>query len=228
MGVQNVNNSSNTYNAYAANQTTAAKKDDAVQENEEVKNESVKNNISDSTEKTKTNKYQPDSATLNEIYSAQKNYLRNLQNMVNQLLEQAGSNRIATFGDEGGVNMAFDVNTAAKYSQLLVKNGDGTYSFDPSLSSSEVNSLRSKAVEDISEDGYFGVKQTSERILSFAKALTGGDPSRVEEMRKYIDKAFGDVRKMFGGKLPDISEKTYGAIMKGLDEWAAEGSVSAG
>lgn len=198
MGVQNVNNSGNTYNAYLANQT-AAKKNESVEEIEEVNSEAVKNNISDGSETAKTNKYKPDSATLNEIFSAQKNYLRNMQNLVNNLLQQAKTGRVATSGNDNK-------------------------SFDSSLSNWDIDSIRSKAVSDISEDGYYGVKQTSERILNFAKALTGGDSSKIEEMRKSIEKAFSDVRKMFGGKLPEISEKTYDAIMKGLDEWATEGT----
>lgn len=80
---------------------------------------------------------------------------------------------------------------------------------------------RKKAQEDISEDGYWGVKQTSERMLSFAKALTGGDPSKAEEMRAAIQKGFKEAEKLWGGELPEISAKTYDAVMKGIDEWIA-------
>ena len=80
---------------------------------------------------------------------------------------------------------------------------------------------RKQAQEDISEDGYWGVKQTSERMLSFAKALTGGDPSKAEEMRAAIQKGFKEAEKLWGGELPEISSKTYDAVMKGIDEWIA-------
>ena len=79
-----------------------------------------------------------------------------------------------------------------------------------------------QAQEDISEDGYWGVKQTSERILDFAKALTGGDSSKIEEMRKAIEKGFSQAAKMWGDELPEISQKTHEAVMKGLDDWAKE------
>lgn len=82
-----------------------------------------------------------------------------------------------------------------------------------------------QAQEDISEDGYWGVKQTSERILDFAKALTGGDASKVEEMRKAIEKGFSQAAKLWGDELPEISQKTHEAVMKGLDEWAKESSA---
>lgn len=79
---------------------------------------------------------------------------------------------------------------------------------------------KAKAQEAISEDGYYGVKQTSQRILDFAKALTGGDPSKAEEMRKAFEKGFKLATKSWGQSLPDISNRTYDAVMKGFDEWA--------
>lgn len=82
-----------------------------------------------------------------------------------------------------------------------------------------------QAQEDISEDGYWGVKQTSERIIDFAKTLTGGDASKVEEMRKAIEKGFSQATKLWGDELPEISQKTHEAVMKGLDEWAKESSA---
>ena len=81
--------------------------------------------------------------------------------------------------------------------------------------------------EDISEDGYYGVKKTSQRILDFAKAITGGDPSKIEKMREMAQQAFDSVRELMGGELPEISQQTYDAVMKGFDEWAAEAAKSA-
>ena len=77
-----------------------------------------------------------------------------------------------------------------------------------------------KAKEDVAEDGYWGVKQTSERILDFAKALTGGDPSKIDEMKKAIEKGFAAAEKMWGKELPEISKQTHEAVMKGLEEWS--------
>ncbi len=87
---------------------------------------------------------------------------------------------------------------------------------------------KAKAQEDISEDGYYGVKQTSDRILEFAKALTGGDPAKAKEMQEAFKKGFEQATKTWGDKLPDISQKTYDETMKKFDEWAAEaGNVEA-
>ncbi|MBQ8165895.1 MAG: hypothetical protein IJZ96_02530 [Lachnospiraceae bacterium] len=79
-----------------------------------------------------------------------------------------------------------------------------------------------QAKKDVAEDGYWGVEQTAERIVSFAKALTGGDASKLEEMRKAIDKGFGDAEELWGDELPEISAKTRDRINEMLDEWAAE------
>lgn len=76
-----------------------------------------------------------------------------------------------------------------------------------------------QAAEDISEDGYWGVKQTSERILDFAKAITGGDSEKAEKMRDAITEGFKAAAKLWGDELPEISQKTYEAVMKGIDDW---------
>ena len=79
-----------------------------------------------------------------------------------------------------------------------------------------------QAKKDVAEDGYWGVEKTAERIVSFAKALTGGDASKLEEMRDAIEKGFGDAEKIWGDELPEISSKTRDRINEMLDEWAAE------
>lgn len=79
-----------------------------------------------------------------------------------------------------------------------------------------------QAQKDVSEDGYWGVKQTSERILDFAKAISGGDSSRIDELTEAINKGFKQAEGLWGDKLPEISQKTYDAVMEGMDAWKAE------
>lgn len=76
-----------------------------------------------------------------------------------------------------------------------------------------------KAKQDISDDGYYGVNQTSDRILSFAKSIAGNDPKKLEEMKKAVQKGFDQVEKMWGDKLPEVSQKTYEKVMSTFDEW---------
>jgi hypothetical protein len=77
---------------------------------------------------------------------------------------------------------------------------------------------KAQAQEDISENGYWGVKQTSERILDFAKALAGDEPNKLEKMRSAFEKGYKQAEKTWGGELPDISKQTFDAVMKGFDE----------
>lgn len=81
---------------------------------------------------------------------------------------------------------------------------------------------KAQAQKDIAEDGYWGVEQTSDRIISFATALTGGDPDKIEEMRNAFIKGFKLATKAWGGELPDISQRTYDAVMQKFDQMAAE------
>ena len=75
-----------------------------------------------------------------------------------------------------------------------------------------------KAQEDISEDGYWGVKQTSDRIVSFATSLAGDDPKALEKMRDAFVKGYKQAEKTWGRKLPDISQKTYDEVMNKFDK----------
>ncbi len=79
-----------------------------------------------------------------------------------------------------------------------------------------------QAQDLISEDGYFGVEQTSERIFQFAMAIAGGDTSRIDAIKEGIEKGFAAAKKAFGDWLPDISYDTYDAVMKKLDNWVAD------
>ena len=77
-------------------------------------------------------------------------------------------------------------------------------------------------IGNISDDGYFGVDQTSERIFQFAVAIAGGDTSRIDAIKEGIDKGFAGAKKVLGNWLPQISYDTYDAVMNKLDKWVAD------
>lgn len=81
---------------------------------------------------------------------------------------------------------------------------------------------KEQAQKDIAEDGYWGVEKTSDRIIEFATALTGGDPDKIEDMREAYIEAYKQAEKTWGGELPEISKQTYEAVMKKFDELAAK------
>lgn len=64
----------------------------------------------------------------------------------------------------------------------------------------------------ISEDGYWGVKQTSQRLFDFAQALAGDDPEKMKEMQAAIEKGYKQAEEAWGGSLPSISGETYKAV----------------
>lgn len=78
------------------------------------------------------------------------------------------------------------------------------------------------AQEAISADGYWGVDKTSERIVDFAKALSGGDKSKIDTLRNAFKEGFEQAKKAFGGELPEISQQTYDKVMQGFDDWSKE------
>jgi len=76
-----------------------------------------------------------------------------------------------------------------------------------------------QAKEDVSEDGYWGVEQTSDRIFEFAKALSGGDPDKMDDMLDAFKEGFDQATKAWGKELPEISSKTYDAVMKKFEDY---------
>lgn len=78
---------------------------------------------------------------------------------------------------------------------------------------------KAQAQADIAEDGYWGVEQTSDRILDFAKALSGNDPDKADELLAAFKKGFEQATKSWGDKLPDISQRTYDAVVEKFDAW---------
>ncbi|MGN0142810.1 MAG: hypothetical protein ACI4AD_11325 [Roseburia sp.] len=76
-----------------------------------------------------------------------------------------------------------------------------------------------QAKADIAEDGYWGVEQTSDRILDFAKALSGDDPDKADLLLNAFKKGFEQATKSWGDKLPDISQRTYDAVVEKFNNW---------
>ena len=70
---------------------------------------------------------------------------------------------------------------------------------------------KAQAQKDIGEDGYWGVKQTSQRLFDFASALAGDDPEKMKKMQEAMEKGFKQATKSWGGKLPGISQDTLAA-----------------
>ena len=82
--------------------------------------------------------------------------------------------------------------------------------------------VKAQAQADIAEDGYWGVEKTSERILEFAKALSGDDPKKADLLLNAFKKGFEEATKAWGDELPEISQKTYDAVVEKFEAWKNE------
>lgn len=76
-----------------------------------------------------------------------------------------------------------------------------------------------QAQKDIADDGYWGVEQTSDRLVSMAQALSDGDTSKADTLIAAIKKGFDEATEAWGDKLPDICQKTIDAAVKKMEAW---------
>lgn len=154
--------------------------------------------------------YEPSKQTQTD--TAKKTYKPDM-NLVNKLKADADA-RTSQLRSLVEQLMGQQANTYGKANNIWQFLKSGNYTVDAAT--------KAQAQADIAEDGYWGVNQTSDRIISFATALTGGDPDKIEEMRAAFQKGYKKAEKTWGGSLPDISQRTYDTVMKKFDELAAQ------
>jgi len=80
---------------------------------------------------------------------------------------------------------------------------------------------KAQAQADISEDGYWGVKQTSQRLFDFASALAGDDVEKMKKMQEAMEKGFKQALGEWGRDLPSISNDTLSAANKLFEDYYA-------
>lgn len=104
--------------------------------------------------------------------------------------------------------------------------GETIWSFLASGDFTVTEAAKKQAQEAISEDGYWGVEQTSQRIVDFAKALAGDDVSKADKLLNAFKKGFEEATKTWGKELPDISKRTYEAVEKKFQAWKDEANAA--
>ena len=105
---------------------------------------------------------------------------------------------------------------------LISKQGD---SYNLILFGQKLNvtpEIAQKAKESISDGGEYSVDSVATNIMNMAKALSGGNSSNIGELKEGFLKGFKEAEKAWGGKLPEISQKTYDEVLKRFDEWENE------
>ena len=197
MSVNGITSTSTAYEAYQASQPVKTNTETAaanVTATEDVA--AVYEPAKESeTSKSQSVNYAQNTELVNKLKADAEAHTQQLQNIVQQLMTKQGQT----------------YNTANDIWKFLAS---GNFTVDAAT--------KEQAQKDIAEDGYWGVEQTSDRIIDFAKALTGGDPSKIEDMREAFKKGYEQAEKTWGGELPEISKKTYDAVMEKFDKMAEE------
>ena len=196
MSVNGVTGTQTAYTGYTGTQTAASEK---AAETSSTKDSAgvvyePSNKTADTTATTKKT-YKQDTAMVAKLKADAEARTSQLRSLVEQLMTKQGK----AYGQANDM-----------WSFLA----GGNYTVDPAT--------KAQAQADIAEDGYWGVEQTSDRILDFAKALTGGDPAKADEMLAAFKKGYEQAAKKWGGNLPDISQRTYDAVISKFDKWKTD------
>ena len=193
----NVNGVTSVGDSYAA-YTKEAVKDTEVNKASEVKAFDHKAAVYEPTLEIPTQTYKVNSEVITKLKADAEARYNQLQDIVSQLISKQ-SNAFATATDMWN----------------LLR--EGKLEVDPET--------KAQAQKDIAEDGYWGVEATSQRIIDFANALTGGDPSKIDAMKDAFLKGFKQAEKTWGGKLPEISQRTYDAVLEKFDQLKADAGL---
>ncbi len=191
MSVNGVTNGVNTADAYGT--YSAAKKGSDTEAVKEENKSGVIYESSASTETASKKVYKQDTALIAKLKADADARAAQFKSLVEQMIANQGK-------------------TLGKADSIWSFLSSGNFTVDAAT--------KAQAQADIAEDGYWGVEQTSGRIIDFATALTGGDPDKIEAMRDAFKKGFEQATKTWGDKLPDISQKTYQAVMDKFDKLA--------
>lgn len=107
---------------------------------------------------------------------------------------------------------------AKTYNSIWDVLSSGEFTVDPAT--------KAQAQADIAEDGYWGVKQTSQRLFDFASALAGDDVDQMKKMQDAMMKGFDMATKTWGKELPQISQDTIAAANKLFEDYYASKGIT--
>lgn len=191
MNVNGISNQTNTYAAYKSTEQKAAATETEGKQTEV----SAVYEPSAETEKTDiVTAKQKNEAIISRLKADAEARTQQLQQLVQQMISKQG-------------------NAYGQANDMWKFLASGNFTVDAQT--------KAQAQADIAEDGYWGVKQTSERIFDFAKALSGGDMDKMKEMQAAFEKGFKQATKTWGKELPQISQDTRSAVNKLFEDFYA-------
>jgi len=71
----------------------------------------------------------------------------------------------------------------------------------------------------VEEGGYYSAEATSDRLVQFAISISGGDAGKADMLIEAVKKGFALAEDVWGGQLPDISQRTYDLTMEKFAAW---------
>ncbi|MCR4655924.1 MAG: hypothetical protein K5770_06830 [Lachnospiraceae bacterium] len=151
----------------------------------------------------------------NGIYSVNKMSESDRAAFVNKLKQEQAS-QMESFN-----KMVMDTVLGQSKSATIAAGSDEMWKFLASGEYTVDAATKARAEEDISEDGYWGVKQTSQRLFDFASALAGDDEETMKKMQEAVKQGFKDAGAVWGKDLPDITNNTLDATNKLFDDYYA-------
>ena len=200
---QNVQNagytSVNTNNTAAAGKAAQDQNKDAVSAVDNKTSQNNKDRVEFSKDTRVTGKMSDSerAALVSSLKADLDNQMTRFTNMMTQMFQKQGITGITAGSDDMWRMIA-----------------SGNYTVDAQT--------KADAQQAISEDGYWGVKQTSQRIFDFAYALAGDDPAKMKEMQAAVEKGFEQATKSWGKALPSIAQETHSAIGDLFDSYYAK------
>lgn len=116
------------------------------------------------------------------------------------------------------------INNTEIYDFLSGKELDGGFSLKSiGYEGKPITELNPSEAKDlVSENGFFGVIETSSRVSSFVIGMSKESVEALQEARNGVIKGFEQAEEMWGGNLPEISYETQERTLKIIDEKIAE------
>ena len=207
MSVNTINAQTDVYAAYKTD--TTAKKDTEAKTDTTAKTEE-KNESGVVYEKTDSSK-----DTKKATYSINKMSAEDRAALVQQMKADTQSRQQQLIS----IVQKMMTGQAATSSIANGTNSDDVWKFLAKGNFTVDAATKAQAQQDISEDGYYGVKQTSERLFDFASALAGDDVEKMKKMQAAMQKGFKEATGAWGKDLPDICQKTLDAANKKFEDY---------
>ncbi|HEB9285594.1 TPA: hypothetical protein RZK15_001003 [Campylobacter coli] len=132
-----------------------------------------------------------------------------------QFQQQTMSTVLNTSNAQAGINNLLGGNDLNSIKSMLSDIGFASLGYNGknplAMNTDELNQL-------ISEEGFFGIDNTANRIADFVIKGAGNDVEKLKKGLEGIKQGFEQAEKIWGGELPQISQDTIEATIKKVSD----------